>query len=197
MPNLTRIRSTNKSSWENRHETFVQDISDLFDVMNGNTGSVLNDYNFTTKALQEFLRTAQNSNKTVRAVGGGWSWTKVAATNGWMINTKQLNMTLTNSSPKISNMYQGDFKKLMFAQCGNSVKELNDKLRKKKRSLKTSVASNGQTIVGAISTGTHGSAFDFGSTQNFIVGLHVIISPSNHRVDRKTILSGCFGFFYK
>ena len=44
----------------------------------------------------------------------------------------------------------------------------------------TSGASNGQTIAGALSTGTHGSAFDVGSISNFVVGLHLIVSPTRH-----------------
>jgi hypothetical protein len=74
--------------------------------------------------------------------------------------------------------YQLD--KYLFAQCGCAVQELSKALRNLGRALKTSGASNGQTIVGATSTNTHGSAIDFGSTQDFIVGLHIIISPTQH-----------------
>ncbi|HLZ87591.1 MAG TPA: hypothetical protein VKQ52_10135, partial [Puia sp.] len=47
-------------------------------------------------------------------------------------------------------------------------------------SLKTSGASNGQTIAGVMATGAHGSAFDVGAVQDYVVGLHIIVSPTRH-----------------
>jgi hypothetical protein len=46
------------------------------------------------------------------------------------------------------------------------------------KSLKTTGASNGQTIGGCISTGVHGSAIDVGSVQDCVVGLNLIIGPN-------------------
>ncbi len=46
--------------------------------------------------------------------------------------------------------------------------------------MRTCGASNGQTIVGAFSTGTHGSAIDAGSTPDFVVGLHIVTGPHTH-----------------
>lgn len=80
----------------------------------------------------------------------------------------------------IDTAYAGPRDQLLFAQCGCSVQELNDYLRGINRSLKTTGASNGQTIIGAISTGTHGAAFDFGSTQDYVVGLHIVLGAGHH-----------------
>ena len=41
-------------------------------------------------------------------------------------------------------------------------------------------ASNGQTIVGAMSTGAHGSSFDVGAVQDYIIGMHLIVGPNRH-----------------
>jgi FAD/FMN-containing dehydrogenase len=177
---IPQIRSTNLKVWTNRHETFKQPIADLFDISNGDTGNMLADYNATTLAIGQLIDKAVLARKTVRALGGGWSFTRVAATNGWMANTKHLNMRFTISEANIDPAYTGPKDQLLFAQCGNSVQELNDYLRRNNRSLKTSGASNGQTIIGAISTGTHGAAIDFGSTQDFVVGLHIILGAGHH-----------------
>jgi hypothetical protein len=166
--------------WTNRHETFKQPIQDLFDVLNGNTGDILNDYNATTLAIGQFIDSAVQRGKTIRALGGGWSFTRVATTDGWMLNTKNLTMRFTISDANIDAAYAGPRDQLLLAQCGNSVQELNTYLRARGRSLKTSGASNGQTIIGATATGTHGSAIDFGSTTDFIVGLHIILGPGHH-----------------
>src|SRR5438045_7809996 len=180
MATTPQVRSTNLKVWTNRHETFRQPIDDLLDISNGDTGDILADYNATTRAIGELIDKAIQSGKTLHALGGGWSFTKVATTNGWMVNTKHLNMRFTISESNIAPDYTGPHDQLLLAQCGCSVQELNDYLQSINRSLKTSGASNGQTIIGAISTGTHGSAFDFGSTQDFVVGLHIVLGAGHH-----------------
>jgi len=176
-----QIRPTNATQWTNRHDTFTQSINNLFDLINGNTGNGFDDYNAMTEAIQAFLGKAITENKTVRALGGGWSFTKVAAAEGWILNTKMLNMIFPiRSTQSLSSNYKRTPNDLLFAQCGNSIQELNDWLKKNKRSLKTSGASNGQTIVGCFSTGTHGSAIDVGSVPDFIVGIHLITGPDKH-----------------
>jgi hypothetical protein len=180
MPAQPTITPTNNKTWINRHNTFTQPIDNLFDIANGKTGVAINDYNATTAAIQTFIGKAIAQNKTIRALGGGWSFSKVAATDGWILNTKQLNMLFTVRSQSISTQYTGTQDQLLFAQCGNSIQELNTWLKNNNRSLKTSGASNGQTIIGLFSTCSHGSAIDFGSAEDFIVGLHIIVSPGKH-----------------
>ena len=175
-----QIRPTNATEWINRHHTFTQPIDNLFDLINGNTGNGFVDYNAMTDAIQAFLGKAIAENKTVRALGGGWSFTKVAAAD-WILNTKMLNMLFPiRNTQSLSLQYKGTPNNLLFAQCGNSIQELNNWLKQNNRSLKTSGASNGQTITGCFSTGTHGSAIDTGSVQDFIVGMHIITGPENH-----------------
>ena len=72
---------------------------------------------------------------------------------------------------------------LFFVECGMSVLDVNEKLEQDsnpKRSLKASGASNGQSIAGCTSTGTHGSAFKVGAVHDTIVGLHIVVSPDRH-----------------
>src|SRR6185436_7424829 len=178
---LPQIRPVNVTAWTNRHDTFTQPINNLFDLINGNSGNGFDDYNAMTAAIQQLLDKAMRENRTVRALGGGWSFSKVAAAEGWILNTKMLNMVFPiRSTQSLSLNYKKTTNDLLFAQCGNSIQELNDWLKKNKRSLKTSGASNGQTIVGCFSTGTHGSAIDFGSVQDYIVGIHIIVGPGKH-----------------
>ena len=177
---LPQIKPTNATEWINRHNTFKQPINNLFDLINGNTGNGFNDYNAMTEAIQVFLGKAITENKTIRALGGGWSFSKVA-TAEWILNTKMLNMLFPiRNIQSLSPNYKKTPNNLLFAQCGNSIQELNNWLKQNKRSLKTSGASNGQTIVGCFSTGTHGSAIDTGSVQDFIVGMHIITGPGTH-----------------
>jgi FAD/FMN-containing dehydrogenase len=181
------IHKTGDKEWTNRHETFTQKIQNLYNLANDNSGSPLADYNDATIAIQKIIGDAIASNQQLRALGGEWSWTKVAATGGILLNTKPLNISFQIGKNNVSTDYTKTPDDLYFAQCGVSVKEISDRLRTRNRSLKTSGASNGQTIAGAMSTGTHGAAIDVGSIPDYVVGLHLIVSPSRHVwLERKT-----------
>ena len=176
-----KLINTNQTEWVNRHETFTEKIQALYIAGNEPDLDALNSYNDSTKVFQKLIGDRIQSNTPLRTLGAGWSFTKVAtATNGFMVDTKQLNTTLSLSAHSVSENYKGDPKKLLFAQCGAAVWEISKELRSKNLSLKTSGASNGQTIAGLISTGAHGSTVDFGAAQEFVVGLHLIVSPTRH-----------------
>lgn len=174
------IHRTGTTQWTNRHETFIQPIADLYDLGNRNSGDVLADYNDTTRGIQTIIQEAIDTGRELRALGGEWSWTKIAATDGILLNTKPLNLSFRIGQQNLLPTYTQPAEALYFAQCGVSVKELNDRLRKHQRSLRTTGASNGQTIIGAMSTGTHGAAVDVGSIPDYVVGLHIITSPDKH-----------------
>jgi hypothetical protein len=61
-----------------------------------------------------------------------------------------------------------------------SIVGLEQQLEAQKKSVRASGASNEQSIVGALSTGTHGGAFRFGSIQETVVGLHIVTGPDRH-----------------
>jgi len=172
---------TGFTTWENRHETFVEKIRDLYTLGNEDGLSPVDTYNDATKGLQALIAQAIAQKLPLRALGAGWSWMKIAtAENGIMLDTKPLNAMFDISPSSVDPTYKGDPAKLFLAQCGNGVWELSRYLRPRNLSLKTSGASNGQTIAGVMATGAHGSAFDVGAVQEFVVGLHVIVSPTRH-----------------
>ncbi len=174
------INRTGLKRWTNRHETITQVIDNLFDLGNNNTGNILNDYNDATTGIQSVIKEAIDAGKELRVLGGEWSWTKIATTNGILLNTKPLNLSFNINQNNVSPAYAHTPQDLYFVQCGLSIKELTNRLQAHGRSIKTSGASNGQTIAGAMSTGTHGSAIDVGAVSDFVVGLHIIVSPTEH-----------------
>src|ERR1044071_557587 len=125
--------------------------------------------------LKSILSDAEKENKSVRAFGGTWSLSAVAITKDYLVDTKQLKAIKTKFD---SSAFQTgtDSDSFFLAQCGVSIMEVNQTLLDIGRALPTSGASDGQTIVGAISTGTHGAAVKFGSTQDNVYGLHLITS---------------------
>ncbi|HYG18193.1 MAG TPA: FAD-binding protein [Ohtaekwangia sp.] len=178
---MAQIISTGNDEWQNRHMTFREDIDDLLDMWNGSSEDIIVGYNRMSAAIQEHIGNAIQAGKPIRALGGGWTWTRIATCNkGRMYNTKGLNWRFSISPSQVEESYPGSSSDLLFVQCGVSIHELNGYLKRRNKALKTSGASNGQTIVGAMSTGTHGSAFDFGAVQDFVVGLHIITGPDKN-----------------
>jgi hypothetical protein len=174
------IIHTGQRIWTNRHENVTQQVTEIYDLANQNSGNVLADYNDARAGVQGIFTEAISRGIRLRALGGEWSWTRIACTDGLLLNTKPLNLTFTISQASVHNAYPHTPDDLYFAQCGTSVKELSDRLFNHGRSIKTSGASNGQTIAGAIATGTHGAAIDVGSISDYVVGLHLVLSPSKH-----------------
>jgi FAD/FMN-containing dehydrogenase len=119
-------------------------------------------------------------------MGSGWSFSKVAVSEDAIINTKRLRHKFALGK---DNFHQ-DFLNLgakpdnyRFLQCGNTVIQINEYLEKQCQPVKCLIASggsNGQTIAGAFSTGTHGAAVFKGALPEMVVGMHVITGPDRH-----------------
>jgi hypothetical protein len=172
------IYENDSDTWVNRHQNVIQPYDKLFDVNNppyAHVGdSQLPYLEKTTAALQYLIAEAVKDQVRLRAFGGKWSLSTAPVTKDRLVNTRPLNwLSFVEASFK-EPAYTGPFENLVFMQCGVSVQEANEGLARHNLALKTSGASNGQTMVGAISTGTHGSAFNFGAMQEYVVGIHLI-----------------------
>jgi FAD/FMN-containing dehydrogenase len=179
---VSPILDTGQVTWENKHQTYVQPVRRVLQAVNRppQAGDPLQRYNAMTAELQGLIARALGENARVRAFGGGWSFSGAPATDGYLLDTSPLNLWFRLRDRSIHPDYQGAREGLYFLQCGNSVAGLNRNLRAEGRSLRTTGASNGQTIVGAMSTGTHGSAIDVGAVQDYVVGIHLVAGPNRH-----------------
>ncbi len=179
-PRSARVKISQPGAWINRHQNIHQPIDRLYDVWNPPqpVEDILGDLRRTVTALQGIIGDAAQDNMRLRAIGGGWSLSPVVATNGRLVNTRPLNWFFPLGAQSIVPEYAGDRKRLLFLQCGVSVQEANDHFFQRGMALRTSGASNGQTIAGAVATGTHGSAFSFGAMQDSVLGIHLVVSPT-------------------
>jgi hypothetical protein len=176
-----KVIKTGNKTWENRHEIFVENINNMYVLGNEDALDALDGYNDSTKGIQDLIGKAIASNVPLRALGAGWSWTKIATVqDGIMLDTKPLNTVFDITEGSVSPAYTGKVENLLLAQSGTGIWELGKYLRTKNQSLKASGASNGQTIAGAMGTGAHGSAFDVGAVQDYVVGIHLITGPNKH-----------------
>lgn len=175
------------TTWENGHENFVhtfkENCSFKLSIPSSNSA---NPYQDTTKNFQWLIQYAIDNNIQLRALGNGWSFSEVAVCEGGLVDTKALRLSYNLKNSYVAPEYLASGKSannLFFTQCGMSILDLDEKLEQDsnpKRSLKASGASNGQTIAGASSTGTHGSAFNVGAVHDSIVGLHLVVGPNRH-----------------
>jgi FAD/FMN-containing dehydrogenase len=181
MPPEPRIESRGPLDWVNSHGNVTARVAKLFDLRNpltpGNR-STLEAYNAMTMAIQALVEQALAANVRLRAAGAGWSLSEAAVTDGWLLNTQPLDFTFRIESDMVVAAYPEPPAHLRFVQCGTGIAQLSALLRRDGQSLKTSGASNGQTLAGAISTGTHGAALDVGAMQDVVLGLHLIPAPS-------------------
>lgn len=130
-------------------------------------------------ALEGIISAAIQAGVSLRAAGGAWSLSNVAFPDDWLLDTLSLNLKWRMKRTQVRLDYTGDFDKLYLFQCGNSIDEINRRLESDGNSLSTCGASNGQTIAGAVSTGTHGSAFLYGSMTKYVAGIHLVAGPEN------------------
>ncbi len=183
-----------RKPWKNRHRNLEYEVLEEFDAHNRDENGLLpgtqparfrNGY----KVLQDKLAEIERANKEnemegepphcVRAIGAAWSLSEVLANDGYVFNTKPLNLIVTD-------LREGDFEagkysnKYILTQCGASVKEINQRVEEVGLGLFTTGASDGQTIAGAISTGTHGAAIQFGSMPDYVAGIHLVTANDQH-----------------
>ncbi len=173
----------NPAPWHNRHQNVVVDnFKRFYDIETPNPRDetqIIGDLRLTVAALKKIIGEADAAGVRLRCIGGAWSLSEVVKTDGWLINTRALNLYTPLGSSHVDDRYEAtrNYRFLVYAQCGISVQELNKALANVSMALKTSGASNGQTIAGAVATGTHGSAYQFGSMTEYIVGIHLITGP--------------------
>ncbi len=178
-PPNDNFETVNGSSFVNWHNTVSTQLQKRITAKNTNpTKSSAINYIKTTQALQRVLAEAMAVPAELRALGGSWSFSEVAATNGVLIDTWPLSYRFSISAAQKHAKYKGSEKDLHFVQCGNKIASISRYLFSLNKSLKTTGASNGQTIAGALSTGTHGSAINIGSVQDYIRSIHLITAPN-------------------
>ncbi|MBQ4819266.1 FAD-binding protein [Aquimarina sp. MMG016] len=171
-----------KSEWDTLHRNGPFRLKMLqITELEGKTNmpSSIDRYNDAAKEIQRLIKEAQDHNHGFRAYGSRWSMSNIAHHSDRMHFNSYMNIDLPILSDEVHSDSSYDPSNLFFFQCGNTIKEISQALGAHGKSLKTTGASNGQTIAGCISTGVHGSALDVGSVQDYVVGLNLIIGPND------------------
>jgi FAD/FMN-containing dehydrogenase len=164
-------------TWTNNHKNVSGPYERFYNIdapEDSDETYIIADMTASALALQEVFRDAQIAGKQLRVLGGTWSLSDAAYTKGWLLSTDTLGNYWKMKPDQVVATYTEDVTGLYLVQCDVSIEALNRYLEFNNRALKTSGASNGQTIAGAIATGTHGSAFQYGAMPEYVVGIHLI-----------------------
>jgi len=170
-----------KSEWDTLHNNGPFPLKTLYVTElagEGNMPIKIDRYNDAALEIQRLIKETVASNQGFRAYGSRWSMNNIAHNkdrmhyNGFM----NIHMPIAPQDCHIQTSFTAD--NLFFFECGNTIKRVSEVLSAHGKSLKTTGASNGQTIAGCISTGVHGSALDTGAVQDYVVGLNLIIGPN-------------------
>ena len=179
------IRRHGPRKWDNIHVTQQARLKDLIDVDNAPPGAgaapaPLELLRQTAGSFDEIIQDARRQRQRIRGLGSAWALTDIAITDGWLVNTKLLNGIFEVADRFFAPTYPAAARPLLvLAQCGASINELNIYLEVARhggmrRALKTAGIGAGQTVVGAVQGNTHGAGIAFGSTPDFIAGLHLV-----------------------
>jgi len=167
--------------WDTLHKNGRFDLKFFLSTQlesESNMPSILDRYNDAADEMRRLFKEAVDNNEGFRSIGSKWSMSSIAHQKDRMHFTSNMNITFAIPSAGVhaNSLYKSE--NLFFFQCGNEIKEISAFLESQGKSLKTTGASNGQTIAGCISTGVHGSALDVGAVQDYIVGLNLITGPN-------------------
>ena len=174
------------SPWKNCHENFSHEFTPgcswtLDHADPSLSGSQL--YKRATENLKWVIGKSIEQSTTLRAVGANWSFSPVAMCSGGMVQTKLLDLIFNINDTLVSGSYAKTPADLLFVECGTQVARLNKLLeieRHPRRCIRASGASNGQTVAGCTSTGTHGAALYTGAVHDAVVGIHLVTGPDTH-----------------
>jgi len=156
----------------------------LFTPDNGiGTPPAIQDQDFLKglQSLRDIVAEAEVNGKRLRAYGSRFSTTKVNYNTEWLVDSQGLNYIKVgiDDATEVAPGYLDKSGRLVFVQAGVNLRRANRFLLENGLALKTSSATDGQRIVGAASTGTHGANSEAGSVQDMVRGIHLVI-PGRH-----------------
>ena len=136
----------------------------------------------TLAEVIEIVSEAREAGCTVRAVGSGHSWSDVALTPGYLVETRKLSRPLEVDCVRAN----WDGPPLARVEAGMRIRELNELLFGRGQALRQMGGYDGQTVAGVISTSTHGSGLAFGPLSDNAASIDLVAADGTvHRVERE------------
>jgi hypothetical protein len=179
MPNSPFILRMAQRTWINHHENITAQVAERWQMTNEPGPSTTDRIGGSALRMQSLLQEAVVAQIPVRPCGARWSFSDIpVVAGGWMIETDQLDLMRFLVADNLDPLCHENAGDLILAQCGASIWQINEALETpfKQRAIRTSGASNGQTIGGALGTGIHGSAIDVGGLESQVAGIQLVMA---------------------
>ena len=172
-PELKRVQSTQWANFHQSHTANAQRHYQLLPASGHMTAATLKQ---SAELVLDLIDEAKAAGATIRPFASCWSFSKNSVEdNCWMLDTTWARRKNRLRPRNLDPGFTGDPDGLMLLQCGQTISYLNHTIeRDYGRSLATTGASNGQTYVGAMSAGTHGSAVREGAMQSRVVAIQLL-----------------------
>ncbi len=161
-----------------RHLAYSQKINGEYFFRSPETGDGFDAYKAATRELKAIIGQCVRDDAFLRARGSLWSLSTAAVTDDRLLATSALRGILKPPLRAFEPTYRGARSRVRLVECGCRLSALNNALFNMRLSIPTSGSNDGQTLAGAMSTGTHGAAFNVGAVQDFVIGLHIVVSPT-------------------
>jgi FAD binding domain len=123
--------------------------------------------------LVEIVQQAETLGRRVRAGGSHWSFTDIAITEDFIVETDQLNNMLQDVIGTALNA-QGTALQLVHIEAGIKVADLCSLLDSMNLALSTMGGSDGQSLAGILCTSVHGPDFDRGPVPDMVRAVHLV-----------------------
>jgi len=121
--------------------------------------------------LVAVVREAEAAGRHVHATGSSWSFSDCAVTGDYLIDTRQLARPLQMVQRALK---PGRRRPLFHVEAGVSIRGLYNDLDRLGLALETMGGASGQTLAGAISTGTHGGDKFLPPLADSVLALHLV-----------------------
>jgi FAD binding domain len=188
MPADPFVNEQNNVQWVNHHENVKVAIAKRLTIKNEvPTQPTMAGMRATAARIQGIINRALTAGIRLRACGSRWSFSDIPVVqDGWILETSQIDWRFNVSVNDLDPAYAGTAEELFLAQGGAKISRINEALetKQKKRALRTSGASNGQTVGGALGTGIHGSAIDVGGLESQVAGIQLLTATQNLWIER-------------
>ena len=178
---MNNVIITPNYDWSNEHNNVNKRVQRRYQISNDPATK----WRDGLRGISHMIAESRARNERLRSYGGKWSLSDVAICSDAVHDSKPL----TYWGSIAERFVTGDpffedplplHRRLFFFQSGAQISQINRALERRGLALPTSGASNGQTIAGAVSTGTHGAALRVGAMQDFVRAIHIVVDADEH-----------------
>lgn len=162
------------STWQNFHTT-LSDVSIPYYCTP--LGSDMGAHGISVK---EVLQHCFQNDVRMRAMGGRWWLSPINMPEDVTLDTANMEQVNRVSADWLTADYIASRRpgfEPMIVQGGATIASIHRRFATQGLAMRTSGASDGQRIAGAIATGTHGAAIDIGAIHDTVLAMHIVVAP--------------------